>query len=216
MRFEKRKLIELYTHQVYSLYGCRADISAVMDETIACVNTALSASASKYCAAEVAFSPFHTGQYCLFLYYLSKQLVQKHRMEEADLAYCLNKALHAVDIYHGVDLPTHFYVEHPLGSVMGRAVYGDYFFFYQGCTVGGSNGKYPVIGEHVTMLSDAKILGDSYIGDYVILSANTYVCNETIPSDCLVFGQSPNLIVKRRSHEEMLERFREYWLNNSK
>lgn len=83
---------------------------------------------------------------------------------------------------------------------MGRAVYGNYFYFYQGCTVGG-NGvigkeKYPTIGEHVTMFSDSKIIGESCIGNNVIISANTYIINADIPDNSMVFGQSPNLIIK--------------------
>lgn len=83
---------------------------------------------------------------------------------------------------------------------MGRAEYGNHFFFYQGCTVGGNkhNGElfYLTIGNDVIMYSNSKILGDSHIGNNVGLAANTYVMNETIPNNCIVFGQSPNLIIK--------------------
>ncbi len=84
---------------------------------------------------------------------------------------------------------------------MGRAKYNDYFLFYQGCTVGGNRKgnklEYPIIESHVTMYSNSKILGASYIGNNVILAANSYVINETIPDNSIVFGQSPNLVITK-------------------
>ena len=48
--------------------------------------------------------------------------------------------MNSVDLFYAIELPQKFGAEHPLGSVMGRAKYGDGFFFYQGCTVGGTDG----------------------------------------------------------------------------
>lgn len=148
-----------------------------------------------------SINPFNGVMYCNFLYRLSHDEYIKGNTTVADKVYSLNKMLHGVDLFYGIDLPVHLSCEHPLGSVMGRAKYGEYFFFYQGCTVGGSwhRGElyYPVIGREVLMYSDSKILGNSHIGDHVILSANAYVINTDIPNDCIVFGQSPNLTIKK-------------------
>ena len=46
------------------------------------------------------------------------------------------------------------------------------------------------------MMSDSKILGNSIIGDHCIIAANAYVKDTNIPDHSLVFGQSPNLIIK--------------------
>jgi len=46
------------------------------------------------------------------------------------------------------------------------------------------------------MYSNSKILGKSRIGNNVWISANTYIKDEDVPSDTIVFGQSPNLIFK--------------------
>lgn len=113
-----------------------------------------------------------------------------------DKFYYLNKILHSVDIYSEVELPPVFFLEHPLGTVLGRAEYGNNFFAMQGCTVGGNKGKYPIIGENVKMFSNSKVLGDSHIGNNVWLSANTYVKDELIPNNSIVFGSTPNLIIK--------------------
>ena len=110
--------------------------------------------------------------------------------------------MNGVELFYEVDLPGHWSCEHPIGAVMGRAKYGDRFFFYQGCTVGGNPNregtiKYPVIGNNVRMFSNSKILGNSYIGNNVIMSANSYCINESVPDDVIVFGQSPSLQLKR-------------------
>lgn len=122
---------------------------------------------------------------------------------EAGKVYYLNKILHSIDWFYEINLPDHFMVEHPLGSVLGRAKYGDYLLIYQGVTIGGNISlsntveiAYPVIGECVTFLSNAKVLGNAHIGKNVIFAANSYVINEDIPDDSIVFGVSPNLTIK--------------------
>lgn len=66
----------------------------------------------------------------------------------------------------------------------------------QGCTVGGNKGKYPIIGENVKMFSNSKIVGSSVIGNNVWLSANVYIKDTNIPDNSIVFGTTPNLIIK--------------------
>jgi len=46
------------------------------------------------------------------------------------------------------------------------------------------------------MLSNSKVLGNSHIGNYVILSADSYVKDTDIPDGSIVFGQSPQLVIK--------------------
>ena len=115
--------------------------------------------------------------------------------------------MHSVDWFYAVKLPEYFWAEHPLGSIVGRAEIGDYLFLYQGTTIGGNwkDGQlyYPVTGHHVLMYSDSKILGNSVVGNYVIISANTYVLDSIIPDNSIVFGQSPNLVFKQRTADEM-------------
>ncbi len=161
---------------------------------------ALSRFNNKYYSEELY--PFNSVIYCNYLYWLSKILFENSETELADKVYYLNKVLNSVDLFYEICLPEIWSCEHPLGSVMGRAKYGNHFFFYQGCTVGGNINKgvleYPVIGEYVTMYSNSKIIGSSRIGNNVLISANTYVKNEIIPDNSIVFGQSPNIIIKER------------------
>lgn len=147
---------------------------------------------------EPYFNPYHSGQYCIFLYYLSNAIFIKHPQKRvlADKVYYLNKALNACDLFYEVELPDIFMLDHPVGSVMGRATYGDYFSFSQHCTVGNNKGIYPRIGKNVQMMSGAKILGNCVIGDNVIISANTYIKDQNIPPNSIVFGSPKELIIK--------------------
>lgn len=70
--------------------------------------------------------------------------------------------------------------------------------FYQGCTVGGDHNTYPVIGHHVRLFANSTVLGESHIGNNVWIGAGALVKNTDIPDNSLVFGQSPNLIIKQR------------------
>jgi serine O-acetyltransferase len=142
------------------------------------------------------FRPEHTGQYAMFLYFLSNEAGRCGHEALADGVYALNKALHAVDWFHAIALPQRFHCEHPVGSVLGRAAYGDAFFFMQGCTVGGSGDAYPTIGTGVSMCANASILGRATVGDRAILSAGALVLNQDVPSDVIVFGRSPELAFK--------------------
>ncbi len=125
----------------------------------------------------------------------------------AKQVYYLNKILHSVDWYCKIELPEHFMVEHPLGSVLGRTKYGNYLYIYRGVTIGGniklSTGKlcYPELGDNVLLHSNVKVLGDSHIGNNVILSANTYVIDKNIPDNSVVFGQSSALVIKNMSYD---------------
>jgi serine O-acetyltransferase len=107
--------------------------------------------------------------------------------------------LNHLDLFYEVNLPKVFFLDHPVCSVIGRAVYGELFSFSQNCTVGNNKGVYPTIGRNVRMASGSKVLGDCRIGDNVIISANAYVKDTDIPSCSLVFGSSPNLVLKSRS-----------------
>lgn len=211
MRYNQSQLISLVTSQTNLLYAHPIDISDCVEEVIEAVDISLSASKNKYNQAEREFSPYNTCQYCMFLYTLSRVYALRGEAENADIIYCLNKTLHGVDLYHGIQLPKIWGMEHPLGSVMGRAVYGDRFFFYQGCTVGGSGGAYPHIGADVIMYSNSKVLGNSVIGNRVILSANTYVIKRNIPSNSLVFGQGDQLLIKPISDERFIQMCAHIW-----
>lgn len=143
------------------------------------------------------FSPLQTSQYTIFLYYLSRALKNIAKNEElASGVYALNKMLHSVDLFYEVELPDVFYLDHPLGSVIGRGSFSNFFQFRQNCTVGNNRGIFPVFGINVQLWSGVTIVGNCKIGDHVIFSSGTYVKDQDIPPFSIVFGRSPNLVIK--------------------
>jgi len=106
--------------------------------------------------------------------------------------------MNGCDLFYEIGLPRFFHLDHPVGSVMGRAKYGEGFSFGQNCTVGNNRGIYPVLGENVRMCANSSIIGNCNIGDNVIIGANSGVKDENIPDNSLVFGYSPHLIIKQR------------------
>ena len=71
---------------------------------------------------EARFSHWHSDQYAIFLYYLANSAFRERPGHPiADKAYALNKALHALDAFYEVELPDVFAVQHPVGTVLGRA-----------------------------------------------------------------------------------------------
>ncbi|MCA9765818.1 MAG: hypothetical protein KC455_05310 [Carnobacterium sp.] len=145
------------------------------------------------------FNIYNSDHYAVFLYYLSNTLWKVgNPYFLADRVYYLNKIMHSVDLFYEVDLPDYFVLSHPVGSVLGRGNYSNYFFFGQNCTVGGNKGFSPTFKEKVAMLSGAKVVGDTYIGKNCILSANAYIKDAIIPDNSIVFGSSPNLVIKNK------------------
>ena len=56
------------------------------------------------------------------------------------------------------------------------------------------------------MCAGSSIIGNSIIGDNVMVGANTIIKDEVVLSNVIVFGESPNLIIKKKKN---LEPF--YW-----
>lgn len=205
MSIDRAELDAMVARQIETLFllraGEREPLGRGIDAALARTETCFAATDDKYYTRDgsVFFNPFHSGQYTIFLYFLSREIALAEGADSllADRVYYLNKALNGLDLYHQVEMPNVFMLDHPVGSVLGRATYGEFFRFAQNCTVGNNRGVYPVIGQRVTMMSGAKIIGKCEISDEVIISANTLIKDEHVPEKCVVFGASPNLHIKK-------------------
>lgn len=158
------------------------------------------------------FNHRHTDQYALFLYYLSNSA---HRLSPghpiAEKAYALNKALHGLDIFYEVTLPDVVLLVHPVGTVLGRGTYADYFCCYHNCTVGANfNDEYPIFNPGVVMYSGARIVGCTEVG------ANTFVGTGTIvrdagrlPDHSVLFGVTPQVGIRPTERDVRRDIFRD-------
>lgn len=156
----KEKLFDLLIAQLEGLFGLDRKsenrvVSDLFEKVLVKTENCFSFNKNKYYHKkdEVYFHPFHSGQYTIFLYFLSRMLSLQGRSILADKVYCLNKALNGVDLYHEIELPKIFGLDHPMGTVLGRAKYSDFFYFTQNCTVGNNKGLYPSFGRNVTLLA---------------------------------------------------------------
>lgn len=161
-----------------------------------------------YCSCgEPIFNPLHVCQWTMFLYEMAHSIYKTdpEHTDLCDMIYGISKCFSSADIFYGVNMPTIWFFDHPQGSVLGRAEYGNFFTFSQGCTVGNNKGAYPSIGEHVSMMSGSKILGKCCIGDHVILAANSFVMDRDIPSFSIVFGEGKDIYIKSIDQDKFNE-----------
>lgn len=218
MFIDKKKLSDLVSNQLQSIFGINVDLYPYQDTVLERLENCFKYCGNKYYYADqnTKFSPFHSVQYSIYLYYLANSIYRIDGANDTSAQlYYLNKVLNCVDWYYEIHLPDVFCAEHPLSSVMGRADYSDKLFFYQGCTVGGNNFHYPSLGENVIMYSNTTIIGKSRIGNNVIVSSGCIIKDAIIPSNCIVFGQSPNLIIKQKTELEILELTKHFWRNDN-
>ena len=119
-------------------------------------------------------------------YRASRAAFLRHDIEEAERYYRANRLL-GTDLYYEVELPRDLLLVHPIGTVLGRANYGNWLVAYHGCGVGSDlNGNRPTLGDGVVLFPGAKVLGSSVIGKNVYITANTVVNGTAVPSNCIV------------------------------
>lgn len=141
------------------------------------------------------FSHLHSDQYAIFLYYLANSAFrEKPGHPIADKAYALNKALHALDAYYEVQLPDVFAVQHPVGTVLGRASYSDFFICYHNCTVGANlDNDYPTFSPGVVMYGGSRVIGRTSLGGNTFVSTGAIVIDGgVLQSDSVLHGIYPN------------------------
>jgi serine O-acetyltransferase len=209
----KDKLLKLLHMQLENNFSLDKNDIFILD---GCIDKALlkaencyAGNTNKYywdCDANLVFNPYHSSQYSIFLYFLSRTVFLSGHRELADKTYYLNRMMNSCDLYYEVELPDIFFIDHPIGSVIGRGVFGNYFAFRHNCTVGGNHGIFPRFGELVCLFSNSTVIGNSIVGDNVFISANTLIKDEVVPDNSIVFGTSPNLVIKNKPKEYFYEK----------
>jgi len=167
------------------------DLMPAMPEALERLEHCFSYVANKYFfdGEYSVFNHLHGDQYTIWLYYLSNTLFR----QGAPVGICsklflLNKALHGCDIFYEVELPSVFLVVHPLGTVLGRGTYSDFFVIYQRCGVGSNKDIYPNFGKYVTMRPGSAVLGNSSIGENCQIAAEALLIDRDLPDNTLYFG----------------------------
>ncbi len=118
----------------------------------------------------------------------------------------LNRVLNNFFFSYKGRLPDIFFWGHPVGTILGNAVYSDFLVVFQNVTINKStdinSNPAPILGKALYMAAGAKIIGNQTIGDKVSISVDIVVYNQAIPDDKVVItSSSRNVIVKERMNE---------------
>ena len=120
-----------------------------------------------------------------------------HQMEVPILPRIITEQAHSktgIDIHPGATIGEFFAIDHGTGVVIGETCrIGHHVTLYQGVTLGAKSFKYdengnilnvprhPIIEDHVTVYSNASILGHITIGHHSVIGGNIWVTNDVPP-----------------------------------
>jgi serine O-acetyltransferase len=149
-------------------------------------------------AGDARFDPLHGDQFAQFVWLVANSAWQAGDPELAADAFLLNKAVNGIVCMWDTQMPEIFLWIHTVGTMLGKAEYGDRFVCYQNVTVGTDRGERPSFGTGTILFAGAKVVGGSVIGERTCVSLNSVVIGERIAADTIVAGRSPELLVKPR------------------
>ena len=100
-----------------------------------------------------------------------------------------------IDIHPGAQIGEYFSIDHGTGVVIGEtSIIGSHVTLYQGVTLGAKSFKYdeqgnmlniprhPIIEDHVTIYSNASILGRITIGHHSVIGGNIWLTHSVPPN----------------------------------
>ena len=129
----------------------------------------------------------HADEYTSFLVFLANTAYDYECLEIAKAAYLINRRMNSFDCFYDRKIPEIFHLEHPIGSIIGKASLKNYLVIYQGVTIGGDlKLKYPILEESVALfpnssvISNAKLGYNSAVGTGVTLYGRTLKNNTAI------------------------------------
>ena len=107
-------------------------------------------------------------------------------------------------------MPGIFTVVHPVGTVLGRATYGDYFCAYQNVTVGSDlENLHPVIGPGVVLYGGSRVIGAARIGGNCLISAGCSILGDGVPDNHIAIGQHPAVTTKPNRRNVICDIFKD-------
>ena len=151
------------------------------------------------------FYHLHTDQYSQFLFFLSNSLWQLSENKVlCDKIIVLNRILNGCWFSYKALLPDIFFLDHPVGTVLGNAKYSDFLVVTQNVTVETNydevGNSAPYLGKGLFLSAGAKIIGNKPVGDRVSLGVDTVVFNKEIENDSIVYRDSEGKInIKKRT-----------------
>ena len=125
-----------------------------------------------------------------------------YRLEVPFIPRMITEMAHSetgIDIHPGSTIGHHFSIDHGTGIVIGEtSVIGDYVRIFQGVSLAGAKlppdekgntirgiARHPILGNHVTVYSNATLIGKIHIGDGATICGNVWVA-EDVPAGATV------------------------------
>lgn len=147
--------------------------------------------------SSAVFNHLHGDQYAMFLYLLCNTAYKLGAPGELPAKlFLLNKSLHGIDAFYEVELPSIFLFVHPLGTVLGRGHYADYFLVYQRCGVGSNHDIYPTLGPYTTLRPGSSVLGQSKLGRNNTLAAESLLLDRNLENDSIYIGNPRDFVIR--------------------
>lgn len=158
------------------------------------------------------FSHLHGDQYSQFLYFLSNSLWSiSENKPICDKIIQLNRMLSGMFYSYNSGLPDIFYWSHPVGTVLGKAKYSNFFSVRQNCTVTTQEPDSTPFGIGLSMGAGSSIYSSNItIGNRVAIGAGTAIYKkDRIADDTLVYRNGDGeLVYSKRTAERYNERNR--------
>ncbi|MDE6299947.1 MAG: serine acetyltransferase [Muribaculaceae bacterium] len=108
-----------------------------------------------------------------------------------------------IDIHPGAEIGEHFAIDHGTGVVIGETcIIGHHVTLYQGVTLGAKNftlddeghpvnvPRHPILEDHVTVYSNASVLGRITVGHHSIIGGNVWLTN-SVPPESRILQRKP-------------------------
>jgi serine O-acetyltransferase len=206
----KSELVDYLVSQLNNFFPdkdkvCREELEKNIDLMLQRTEYCFSKVDNKYFRDEEGsiFNHLHGDQYSMFLYFAANTLYKNN----SELSLCskifqLNKCLYGIDAFYEVELPDIFLFVHPLGTVLGRGKYSDYFVVYQRCNVGSNHGIYPTIGEYVNMHPGSSILGNCSIQKNCKLAADSLLLDRNLEENSIYIGNPKDFVIKKSDKKD--------------
>jgi serine O-acetyltransferase len=152
----------------------------------------------------------YPGVHALWLHRISHYLRKKGWSLSARLISHANRFLTGIEIHPAAEIGRGVFIDHGMGVVIGEtAVVGDGCLIYKGVVLGGTTTektkRHPTLGKKIIVGSNACILGNISIGDYVRIGSGSVVVKD-VPPHATVVGVPGRIIEqKKKEHDVMLD-----------
>ncbi len=153
----------------------------------------------------------YPGVHALWMYRISHLLWRKKWFTLARFVSHINRFLTGVEIHPAAEIGRNVFIDHGMGVVIGEtAIVGDGCLIYKGVVLGGTTmekaRRHPTLGKRVIVGSNACVLGNITIGDYVRIGSGSVVIKD-VPPHATVVGVPGRIIEqqKKKKNDEMLD-----------